>query len=290
MKEETLNVYEKAVNIAIDYINDHLYDSLSIKVISEQAAISGFHFHRIFKVIVGENIGEYITRLRLEDIAQKLRMTKTSLSDIALVTGYASKHALSKAFKRQFNMSPSAYRNLPKNMCHFQKDGKARKEIVLNPQIKNILPKKIIYVRIIDPYGSDSYAKAWKKVGLFALDNNIINSNTEYLGLCFDDPTITSPENCRFYACITTDKDINPNGAIGVQFIQGGTFAVFTMQGSYSQLIDYYYNIYIRWLPESGYKLRKMLAFEKYINSPTTVEEKDLLTEIYIPIKKVKNL
>ncbi|MFV0468218.1 MAG: helix-turn-helix transcriptional regulator [Dysgonomonas sp.] len=152
MKDKTQDVYEKAVNIAIDYINNHLYDSLSVKVVSEAAGISGFHFHRIFKALIGENIGEYITRLRLEDIAQQLRMKRTSLSDIAFTTGYASKHTLSKAFKRHFGISPSVYRNQNINMSHFQQDNKDRNILDIKPEIKQIEQKRVVYIRIIDLY------------------------------------------------------------------------------------------------------------------------------------------
>ncbi len=78
MKESTQNDYEKAVNKVIDYINHHLFETPGIQTLAEVANISGFHFHRIFKVIIGENIGEYINRIRLEYIAERLQMSNRS--------------------------------------------------------------------------------------------------------------------------------------------------------------------------------------------------------------------
>lgn len=282
--EKTRSEYEKAVNRAIDYINQHLYDSPDLKKISEVANISEYHFHRIFKAIIGENIGEYVMRLRLEDIAQQLRMTNKSLSQIALQKGYATKYALSKAFKNHFGVSPSTYRMQPQNEAFFER-GDVRKQILLYPEFRIIEAKKVVYIRIIDWYGApESYAKAWHKLGQFALKHHLINKDTEYIGLSFDDPTITEPENCRFYACFTTNEDIAPTGPFGLQIIEGGLYAVFVLQGAYSGLLDLYYNIYINWLPQSGYQLRQMIAFEKYLNSPRCVAEEDLLTEIYVPV------
>lgn len=74
-----------------------------------------------------------------------------------------------------------------------------------------------------------------------------------------------------------------------MQKISGGMYAIFTLRGSYSGLLDMYYNIYLRWLPQSGYKLRGGYAYEKYLNSPNNVSEDDILTEIYIPISKLEN-
>ncbi|MFR0677748.1 helix-turn-helix domain-containing protein [Dysgonomonas mossii] len=72
MKETTQSEYDKAVNNVVDYINGHLFEVPDIKRLSEIANISEYHFHRIFKAIIGENIGEYINRLRLEYIAEHL--------------------------------------------------------------------------------------------------------------------------------------------------------------------------------------------------------------------------
>lgn len=118
----------------------------------------------------------------------------------------------------------------------------------------------------------------------------MVNDKTEFIGLSFDNPTITDPQNCRFYACFTVDREVKPQGAFGLQKISGGMYAIFTLKGSYSGLLDMYYNIYIRWLPQSGYRLRRGYAFEKYLNSPNNVSDDDILTEIYIPVSKLENL
>jgi AraC family transcriptional regulator len=76
MRETTLDGYEKAVNRVIDYINRHLFETPDIKQLSEIANMSEYHFHRIFKAVIGENIRAYIKRIRLEYIAECLQMRK----------------------------------------------------------------------------------------------------------------------------------------------------------------------------------------------------------------------
>lgn len=284
MKESTRDEYEKAVNKAIDYINSHLFETPDLKHLSLIANISEYHFHRIFKSIIGENVGEYINRIRLEYIAECLQMTKHNLDEIASKTGYGTKYALSKAFKKHFGVSPSVFRACDKDPFNFF--GRNEREIIdLCPQIKDIVSKRIVYIRIIDQYGAnEAYRTAWKKLGLFAKENNLIKNNTEFLGLSFDNPTITLPKNCRFYACFTIESDVKPTGPFGIQNIRGGLYAIFTLRGSYDKLLDMYYNIYMKWLPKSNYKLRKGGAFEKYLNNPDKVAEDEILTEIYIPV------
>jgi AraC family transcriptional regulator len=287
MKRETLDEYEKAINRVVDYINRHLYDSPGLKELAEIANMSEFHFHRIFKTVIGENVGEYISRIRLEDIAQRLRMSKTGLQDIAERTGYGTKHALSKAFKKHFGIAPSIYRKQPKNTMLFFKKERTLLDII--PEIRHIDEKKVVYIRIMDWYGApESYIRAWRELGKFAKRNNLIKDDTEYIGLSFDDPTITPPDKCRFYACFTIKDEIKPTGPFGLQTIKGGQYAVFIHRGTYRKLIDTYYYIYITWLPDSDYQHRSSMSFEKYVNSLSNVEEKDLITEIYVPVIKRK--
>lgn len=286
MKETTQNGYDKAVNRVIDYINRHLFETPDIKQLSEIANISGYHFHRIFKTTIGENIRGYIKRIRLEYIAECLQMTHCSLDEIAAKTGYGTKHALSKAFKKHFGISPSAFRAQDRDPFNFFGRGE-RKVIQLSVDMREVEPKKLVYIRIIDSYGSpESYRTAWKKLGQFGKKNNLLNHSTGFIGLSFDNPTITPPENCRFYACFTVGEEVKPSGAFGVQHLSGGLYAVFTLKGSYNKLLDMYYNIYMIWLPQSGYKLRGGGSFERYLNNPDHVKEEDILTEIYIPVSK----
>jgi len=287
MKQNTRSEYEKAVNRVIDHINKHLYNTPGIKELSEIANMSEYHFHRVFKMVIGENIGEYINRIRLEHIAQKLSMTNLGIQEIAERTGYGTKHALSKAFKKHFGLAPSVYRKQPKNTLPFFK--KDRNIPALIPEIRHVDEKKIVYIRIMDWYGApESYVKAWNELGKFARDNKLIKSDTEYIGLSFDDPTITPPEKCRFYACFTIKDDIKPTGPFGIQTIRSGRYAVFSHRGAYRNLIDTYYYIYITWLPDSSYRSDGSMSFEKYVNSPDKVKEEDLITEIYVPVKHKK--
>lgn len=289
MKEATLDGYNLAINKVVDYINLHLFDNPDLKKLSEVANISEFHFHRVFKAIIGENVGEYIGRLRLEYVAERLQVSDETLTDIAIRSGYGTKSALSRAFKKHFGVSPSVFRSqIKKNTFKFF--SRSQKSIVpLTPVVKEMEAKKIVYVRIVDWYGSpEAYLQAWKSLGQFAQENNLVDRNTEFIGLSFDNPTITEPQNCRFYACFTISKEVKPSGIFGVQTIKGGLYAIFIHKGPYEKLLDTYYNIFLQWLPTSIYVLRNGCCYEKYLNSPNQASSQDILTEIYVPIKKKK--
>ena len=285
MKVDTNSEYHKAISQSIDYINSHLSESIDLKKVAGIANISEFHFHRIFKAYIGETVGAYISRLRLENAAQKLQITNFTLTEIAEKTGYQSQFSLSKAFKKHFGVTPSAFKNI-QTYFSSQFSKTEHEPLELHPNIVNIESKNLVYIRIIAKYGSETdYRTAWKKLWQYAKQKDIVIENSEFIGLSFDDPNITKHEQCRFYACITTDKPLKPEGEFGLQTIKNGKFAVFTHQGAYSGLNRLYQSIYMDWLPGKKMKLRHSMPFEKYLNNPDKVKEDDLLTEIYIPIK-----
>lgn len=286
-RKETKNEYEKAVNKVMDYIQAHLAEAIDLQKLSDIACVSPYHFHRIFFSVIGENVGEYILRLRMEYAAGILVNSSLTLTEIADRIGYQTAQSLSKAFKKHFGVSPSEYKKRPSPWEYLPKINKTQKELM--PEIRTVTPINSIYVRIMDMYGAPkSYNMAWGRLYHFALDNKLITEQTEYIGLSYDDPSITLPDRCRFYACITVDREVKPVGEFGVREIKGGEYAVFTLIGSYANLVDYYNYIYSEWLPSSGYELRNSFSFEKYLNNPEQVLDSDLKTEIYIPVSLIK--
>src|SRR5512141_3443862 len=79
------------------------------------AAVAGFsvpHFHRLWRAHTGENVAAYVRRVRLKRAALKLRMGAVDITDVALCAGSETHAAFTRAFKRQYGLSPSQFREL----------------------------------------------------------------------------------------------------------------------------------------------------------------------------------
>ncbi|MCA9883830.1 MAG: helix-turn-helix transcriptional regulator [Anaerolineae bacterium] len=98
-----------------DYILRHIQEPLDREILAEVAEYSVPHFHRVFTACTGESAVTYVRRLRLSRAGQKLRMGAIDIMEIALAAGYESHAAFSKAFKKQYGISPSDFRQLN---CH----------------------------------------------------------------------------------------------------------------------------------------------------------------------------
>lgn len=94
------------------YIRQHLDEPLNRERLADFAGFSIPHFHRVFIGCTGESAISYVRRIRLIRAGQKLRMGAVDIMAVALAAGYESHTAFSKAFKKQFGISPRAFRNL----------------------------------------------------------------------------------------------------------------------------------------------------------------------------------
>jgi AraC family transcriptional regulator len=107
-----LQGYYARINDVRQYIREHIDEPLSREVLAAVAGFSVPHFHRIFTACVGENIAGYVRRVRMERAGRKLRMGAVDITEVALAAGYDTHAAFSKAFKQQFGLSPSEFRQL----------------------------------------------------------------------------------------------------------------------------------------------------------------------------------
>jgi len=107
-----LQGYYERINDVKQYIREHIDEPLNRDVLAAVAGFSVSHFHRIFTAQIGENIAGYVRRVRLERAGRKLRMGAVDITEVALAAGYDTHAAFGKAFKQQFGLSPSDFRQL----------------------------------------------------------------------------------------------------------------------------------------------------------------------------------
>ena len=282
MKNITYNDYIQRINKVVAYINNHLDETLDLKTLANEAALSDFHFHRIFKALKGEAIGGYITRLRLEATARLLRYTALTIEEIAFNIGYETPASLSKAFKKQYGISPTEYRT--------NKDTYIMKKEIINPdlalktpKIVTLEPKNLIYVALTGAYGSLDYGKAYEQLWAVIKAQKLFTKGIESIFISYDDPKITEGSLQRSDVCLAIHKPATPQEEVSCKTLAGGKYAVFFYQGSYENLSQVY-DTAVRWVIDHQYTLREEPFFEKYLNDARRTPKEKLKTEIYIPI------
>jgi AraC family transcriptional regulator len=109
---QALQETPECIEDVMRYIREHINEPLNREMLAAIAGFSVPHFHRVFTAHVGESAISYVRRLRLERAGRKLRMGAVNITEVALAAGYDTHAAFSKAFKQQFGLSPSEFRQL----------------------------------------------------------------------------------------------------------------------------------------------------------------------------------
>lgn len=299
MRNDTRIDYHERLLRVLLHIQTHLDEDLSLEKLAKIARFSPFHFHRMFRAMVGESVSEYVRRTRLERAAHQLSFTRRSVISIAFDAGYDSHESFTRAFRGMFACSPSEYR---KNRRGWKASASSRNpdippwdreksphffsgDKMMEVRLEKRKPVRVAFVRHIGPY--KDCCKAWETLCEYGQQHGLMSPKTQWIGISHDDPDVTSPDKLRYDACMPVDDKFTATGEIGVQEIPGGEYAVMTHRGPYSNLIHAYRFFYGEWLPNSGRELVSMPGFEIYRNAPETTPPEELLTDIYIPLRTI---
>jgi AraC family transcriptional regulator len=283
--KHTQDSYQQRMNLVLEHIENHLDEKLSIELLSQLANFSPFHFHRQFRAFVGLPVYKLIQFLRLKKAARELAFsTDKSIGDIAYNAGFENAESFSRAFKKWLGQTPTDFRYNP--------DWKLWNQLV---DFKRMNRSKTMQVKIVD--FPETMIAALEHLGPehqvyntvrkfidWRQENRIRPEDGETYGIHYSDPVSTLPEEYRQDICVSVKQPVaeNPQGVVN-KIIPAGRCAVIRHQGSreYIPAVDY---IYREWLPESGEELRDFPVFFHYINVGPNVRDKDMLTDIYLPI------
>ena len=304
---KTNQKYEQALLSTLLYIQTHLEQDLSLGVLAERVGFSAFHFHRIFRETIGEAVKEHIRRLRIERGAYRLKVSEQTILQIALDAGFKTHESFTRAFQRQFGITPSEFRS------NFLRISRERKKYVQSKYIADynmqdesgLLPNRstcaqvrlehvrpiiVAFVRHVGPYDKllekgSPMSLLWDELFHWGNENKLINAASLLIGLPQDDPSVTPPEKQRFDVCVQIPEFRNPSGHIGCQTISAGTFGVGRHYGSFDNLAETYMHVYDSLVTTGKYRLRQHIPFEVYSYSHVKDDIRIHFTDVYLPIE-----
>ncbi len=298
MKPVTKSDYHQRMLRVLIYIQQHLDDSLGLEELAKVAHFSPYHFHRVFRGMIGESLQKHVRRLRLERAAHRLKNTGQSVTTIALEAGYESHEAFTRTFRSMFDDSPTGFRDKVQPLAfkqvgasiHYVANGAlggfesvSYGENKMDVKVETIDPMRVIFMRHTGPY--DQVGDTWMSLYSWAGPRGFVGPTSIAFGVVYDDPDVTPPERLRCDACIIVDRVVEPEGAVALQQIAGGAYAVTRHVGPYSEFSITYARLFGEWLPKSGREVRSAPALEFYRNAPMNTKPEDLITDIYIPLE-----
>ena len=275
----------------LEFIDRHLDETLELDALASVANFSAFHFHRLFTAWMGETLGEFVRRRRLEVAAQRLAaQPRLAVTDVALGVGFGSTEAFSRAFKTRFGATPTAWRRsqvsnrdqVDRN--HDQAAGAPRRnDGTMKVTIVDRQPTTVVYLRHVGPYGK-AVSDFWMTEVAPWMETNGLFGKPRY-GISHDDPDVTAPEKLRYDAAVEVGPDFVGTGNHQKTVLPGGRYAVGKFDGDDREVGEAWAWLIRDWLPDSGMQLDSGPFFEHYpVGSKYDEAKGRFECEICIPV------
>ena len=280
----------ESIHRAIQYIEAHLREDLSICTVAQQAALSPYYFQKGFTMLCGMTVGEYIRQRRLSAAGLEVLMTDRKIIDIALEFGYDAPDSFTKAFARFHGVTPAALRKSGGAVRSF---APLRIKVTLEggQNMDCRIQKKEAFTVLCRAKtfryeeGAEQVPRFWAEHfrtgggetvhGMYGinLDDSMGGSEFEYLIADNYDPV----------------KEI-PAGFI-TRTIPAYTWAVFPCTGKMPQaLMELNRQIFSQWLPvNTDYRIAAGINVEMYSDASrfeNGAQDQDYYCEVWLPVEK----
>jgi AraC family transcriptional regulator len=287
---------------AVDFMETNLGRTITLGEISAAAHMSSYHFLRLFHASIGETPGSYVRKRRLTEAAGLLVSTDRRIIEIALDYRFESQAAFTRAFRRQFPVTPAALRRSGKlatpgvfgplqkaDIEHRMSGGLSQEPRIVERSATTLVGMMCAntarHIRIPALWGR--FMKRRKTIPR-AVDGMTYGV---YIYDALPESDITDEMAFNYLAaievsCLENGQPVVPTGMISRK-IPGGHYAVFTHRGFLRDLNKTYEYIYKTWLPGSREVEFIQNEFFEYHGSEFMGDREDSITEIYIPVRMI---
>lgn len=308
MKPETKSFYELAVVRVVERVVAGLDGALDLEALARVAALSPFHFHRVFRGMLGETPLELHRRLRMERAAWSLLRGDAPVTTIAFAAGYETHESFTRAFRALYNRSPSEFRQsgraedracarsvrtelAARSGLHYQPEISILERIRfiqggqdMKVEIKELREKRLAAVSHLGPYNQIS--EAFARLGAIVNDRReLFGPETEMLAVYHDDPETTPAAELRSEAGLVVPARVALPKGLVERHLPAGRYACTTHVGPYDRLGDVWARFMGEWLPRSGHRAADGPSFEIYRNTPENAAPNELETDLYMRLE-----
>lgn len=276
------NDYEKRLIRVWDHIHDNPAGDLSLDALADVAALSRFHFHRVFHAMTGQTVAQAVRRLRLYRASVMLLSDTLAIDRVARAVGYDKARSFSRAFTEAYGLSPLAFRARAEQRpppLTFRK-GVTRMYPV---EIRDEPARRIGALPHVGPYNEIS--RAYDKLGTVIGSRGLRPQARGMVAVYHDDPSAMPAAELRSHAGVVFGPEVTLDAPLEVLTLPAGPHAILHFRGPYSGLAAAYDQLFSDWLPQSGREPADSPVFEAYLNTPMDTAPEDLLTDICVPLK-----
>ena len=273
--------YEDRLHRVRDYIYDHPAEDLSLDRLADVAAMSRFHWHRVFRSMTGETCAQAVRRMRMHRAACWLVQTDMSLEEVGAACAYPQPASFARAFREAYGLSPGAFRKRGEHVSPLPFPDR-KDHSMFDVTIRNEPDYRLAAIPHRGPY--NEVGKCFDKCATIFSARNLWPYARGMIGVYYDDPHQTAAKDLRSHAGVIVPETASVPEDMEDITLAGGRAGVLRFVGPYAGLSAAYDYLYGVWLRESGEEPRNAPAYENYLNHPQDTKPDDLVTEVCLPL------
>ena len=284
----------QGIQRAIDYVEMNITEEIDFDEAAKRAYSSSFHFQRVFGILCGLSLGEYIRMRRLSLAGEELSKGNAKILDIALKYGYDTPESFSRAFTRFHGITPSEAKHggnvkifTPLSVKLILTGGSKMDYRIEKRDSFQVVCKRKKVEKPQSGSPTEDISAMWKEYGkdgtmrrlIACLPQNPVMKGL--LGICFS----SEPDGKQFPYGIGVEYDGRKvDDDLEIVTIPANTYAVFTSKGKMPDaFIETYHRIVTEFFPQSTqYEYAENIEFEVYGSENT--KDPNYQCEIWIAV------
>lgn len=294
--------YQSRMVRIFEYIDDHLQDELKLEVLCQLAYFSPYHFHRVFKMVCGETLAQYVNRRRLERAASELIHADTRLKEIGFKYGFNDSSSFTRAFKKFYGVGPMEFRKQHPNKFSKirqlqSKNGQAYPDyekyictinhlkdwIKMNAkiEIREVGKIEFAYVQVI---GVQQVAQGFDKLLKWAVPMGLMEEKRKMITVYHDSFKVTSPDKVRMSTGVVLADAVEVSDGISISSVGPGRFIVGSYEIGHEEFEKAWTGLFI-WMNEKGYRKTDTNPLEIYHNNFEEHPQRKAIVDFYISVR-----
>lgn len=255
----------------------------SLAELAAAAALSEYHFHRVFRLMTGESPASAVKRVRL---GQSLAgLASGGIGEATARSGYATSQAYARALQSEAGATPSELRDDAQRRAaladRLARPGTTSANAPIEIAVESFEPLRLLALRNVGAYEelNTGYGRLFELVMAQVGMEGIAG----IYGLPHDDPRDTDPASCRFTCALATGSAGCAQGELQELVITGGRHAVMVHRGDFDRIHPLIDTLYA-WAIDTGTAIAAAPLFIHYLDDPDEVAPEDQRAVICLPI------
>lgn len=287
MKYSNTTDHDRRIERALAFIEMNLENTFNLDEVAGAAAVSRHHFHRLFAESVGMTVGRYIQGKRFKRACYQLAFHHDkSITEVAFDAQYSTPEAFSKAFRRTFGVSPTRFRQNA-DFSFLSGSISTRNQDMQTMEIDIVHFKRTTIAAKEHKGPADRLHETLQQFVAWRKESGPSPKVSRTFNIYYDDPELVAADSFQLDVGAEIRTSLKPNDCgVVKKVIPDLRCAVSRHHGSWDTLGGSMRRLNSEWLPESGYVAGDFPMFVHRVNLYPQVAEADLLTDIYLPVKK----